>query len=420
MEFREFDSYLTSSADESDDGESSAGVPMEDDNSLLRMGRALVAASSIPITGTNEKPAVTLRLTRLDPNPSDGQTDSRIGQTLDTLRGLGLDVQLGEVECHALTDDRTAKVMNFRPTCQINLDLSMLIALVSDLSHAPLPKTEEEAKDRFKMPANRTWKLGKGHRGMKEISSDENDYSKHSRALLTQCMQEMKHGLVDEIVERLESSFTAGEAIEFWTTEEARERCVRIVEKIGGEHEKRRARALFPEDDTIDPAFRRQIFWQDSRYSSSYLASILPIRIFSQEHSQIPQSMPSLFWGHLIQTCRHILANDATPHPRLFRKYGEMERAKVSSINTKLTMHTVESMLVGACLGMTTLTANKASVKALLREMKGMKQSVEELEIPTAGDVFTRSLAAIWIVEPRSLAEGMRVDLLSDAVPVEY
>jgi len=97
-----------------------------------------------------------------------------------------------------------------------------------------------------------------------------------------------------------------------------------------------------------------------------------------------------------------------------------MERAKVLKANTKLTVHTVESMLVGACEGMTTLTANKASVKALLREMKAV-QGVQgrdnrvAIEGPSVGCVASDDLecaaaAAIWIVEPRSLAEGMRAD----------
>jgi hypothetical protein len=267
------------------------------------------------------------------------------------------------------------------------------------------------------MPANgRTWKLGKGHREITEVSSEEDDYNKHTRALSAQCKQEMEHALMDELVERLDATLTAEKFVEFWTTEEARERCIRIVAKIGGNNEKRRTRALFPEDETLDLDSRRRAFWENSRYSSTYLSSFIPIRLFSRDHGQIPQSVPSLFWAHLIQTCRHILAYDATPHPRLFRKYGEMERAKVSSINTKLTMHTVESMLIGACEGMTTLTANKASVNALLREMKGVRRSDEELEIPVvagAGEKDIKgSAAAIWIVEPRSLAEDMRADLL--------
>ena len=97
-----------------------------------------------------------------------------------------------------------------------------------------------------------------------------------------------------------------------------------------------------------------------------------------------------------------------------------MERAKVTRMSTKLTVHTVESMLVGVCQGMTTLTANKASVKALLREMKRVKHGCKNETVIDSGEREARDMhsggsvdAAIWIVEPRSLAEGMRVDRLA-------
>ncbi|KIJ37319.1 hypothetical protein M422DRAFT_33852 [Sphaerobolus stellatus SS14] len=422
-EFREFDSYLTGS--DSEDGEEDGeDLPTDEDNSLLRMGRALISASSIPIAGTNEKPSVVLRLTRLDPDPSDGPNDPRIGQIIDLLRKMGIDVQIGEREFKSIPNETPSESPSipaeFRPTNKINMDLSMLIALVSDLSHAALPGTAKEAEDRFRMPSHgRSWKLGKGNREISQAPAstpdspvDDEDFSKHSRALASQCMQEMQHGLVDEIVGRLQSAFGDQNAVEFWTTEEARERCLRIVQKIGGEGEKQRARALFSDDPEKDVTRRREEFWKGSRYPPTYLSTLIPIKIFSPDKGQLPTSVPSIFWGHLIQTCRHILEYDSTPHPRLFRKYGEMERAKVSTVNTKLTMHTVESMLVGACEGMTTLTANKASIKALLREMKGVKQGNEELDIPVASEDV--NLAAIWITEPRSLAEGMRADLLTN------
>ncbi|KAF8512729.1 hypothetical protein BU17DRAFT_53869 [Hysterangium stoloniferum] len=423
-EFREFDSYLTYS-DEEDGSDASGGSfdpPTDQDNSLLRMGRALVAASATPVAGTSETPTVTLRLTRLQPDSPGEETDPRIGETIDALREMGLDVQLGERPFRSLTANGAGPSTppRFYTTNRINLDLSMLIALVSDLSHAKLPHNEAEAWARFKMPSSaRTWKLGRGtigdHDGIMDGKEGSNDYSKHSRALSLQCLQEMEHGLVEEVVERLTSTLPADEAPEFWTTEEARDRCLQIVNKIGGEHERRRAHALFPSEPTADIARCREDFWQGSRYPASYFSSFLPIHIYSEEIRQTPRNMSSLFWGHLIQTCQHILAHDAVPHPRLFRKYGEMERAKVSTANTKLTVHTMESMLVGAWEGMTTLTANKSSVKAILREMKGVKQGSAEMPVESSDSVDEcgdGAVAAIWIVEPRSLAEGMRVDLL--------
>ena len=420
-EFREIDSYLTGSDEDSSDEPFS---PLTDqDNSLFRMGRALAAARTVPIAGTNERPSVTLRLTRLQP---DEDTDPRIAQTIDSLKSMGLDVQLGERTFRSLHGGMTINhpyhsPVQLHPTNRINMDLSMLIALVSDLSHAELPDSEDGAWSRFRMPVNaRSWKLGKASTAGASCrkstpSSEDVEYGKHSRALSMQCMQEMEHGLVDEIAGRLRSG---QDVTEFWTTEEARDRCLQIVEKIGGEDEKRRAHALFPVRFPMDVSRCREDFWRGSRFPQSYLPSLLPIYVHRPYTSIIPRSFSSLFWGHLIQTCRHILSHDVAPHPRLYRKDGEMERAKVTKVNTKLTVHTVESMIIGACEGMTTLTANKASVKALLREMKGVEHGCEDTTAidlrpgETSEQNSERSVAAIWIVEPRSLAEGMRADRL--------
>ena len=449
-EFREIDSYLTDSSDDADSDSDSASEPFKPptfpDNSLLRMGRALAAASTIPIAGTrNARPSVTLRLTRLQPDASnsdgDGDQDVRIAETIDALKGMGLDVQLGERAFRSLSnlhpdgDGETLDpdspraspapvLVQHHPTHRINMDLSMLIALVSDLSHAELPRDEEGAWARFRMPVNgRSWKLGRSRAASRETmvapeEGHDGEYSKHSRALSLQCLQEMEHGIIDEVVGRLMSKSGGGKIddVEFWTTEEARERCLQIVEKIGGEDEKRRAHALFPETAS-DVSCCREEFWRSSRYPASYFPSLLPIHIHPlspHQHSpRVSLHVPSLFWGHLLQTCRHILSHSAAPHPKLYRKPGEMARAQVTRVNPKLTVHTVESMMIGVCEGMTTLTANKASVRALIREMKGAEYGCEDGgNVASAEDVEGEVAAAIWIVEPRSLAEGMRADRL--------
>ena len=111
MEFREIDSYMTS--DEDEDEQRPRLAQTEFDNSVLRMGRELLAAAkanpvSIPArlsnfvpdsnsstsnTNTIMTPQVTIRLTRLDPSPKD---DPRIESTIQCLRDMGIDVQLGE------------------------------------------------------------------------------------------------------------------------------------------------------------------------------------------------------------------------------------------------------------------------------------------------------------------------------------
>ncbi|KAG8898882.1 hypothetical protein FRC01_010735 [Tulasnella sp. 417] len=74
---------------------------------------------------------------------------------------------------------------------------------------------------------------------------------------------------------------------------------------------------------------------------------------------------------------------------------------------------------------MTTLTANRASVKAIVREIKQIRfkegQSTPEgdlaslevgLEVLAVSNEVPREapIAALWVVEPRSLAENMRSD----------
>jgi len=159
-EFKEIDSYLTDS-DESSDGERSDVQhcpPTEFDNSLLCMGRSLLeAAKANPIAGTatSEIPRITLRLTRLNPVlPREDGTppDSRIHRTVDILREMGIDVELGERANEKFPTSPSSTLGTLHPTRNVNLDLSALIALISDITHAPLPRSVEEANRRFVPP----------------------------------------------------------------------------------------------------------------------------------------------------------------------------------------------------------------------------------------------------------------------------
>jgi len=69
----------------------------------------------------------------------------------------------------------------------------------------------------------------------------------------------------------------------------------------------------------------------------------------------------------------------------------------------------VQSLLGGAEKGMVTLTSNKTSVRLLLREMRGFT-------LPSVDDIQEEGMEeeavpmALWIMEPRSLSQGMRND----------
>ncbi|KAI0717893.1 hypothetical protein C8T65DRAFT_707031 [Cerioporus squamosus] len=439
-EFREIDSYMTESEDDEDDGIGRPSLaPKEFDNSILRVGRSLLdAARRNPVPGTDMPPSVTLRLTRLDPSQADKKEyDPRIAQTIDMLRDMGIDVQLGERDPTQLPKVSPAPVRRLEPTVRVNLDLSILIALVSDITHSPLPTSPAEADARYVPSAHyREWKRKReGNKRSEEEIDGENGTGKHSRALANQALQEMGRGLLHELRDRLSSVSSSDLAnVEFWTTLEARDRCLRIVlSKIGGPNEKRRAAALFPAPG-VPLAEAVDKYWEGSRYARAFLP-LVPIHVF-------PAPIPPLdveptatadegralspFFRVLARTCRDILAQEATPAPSQNStrpvddgadEDEEIERAAVTKANPRLTAHTVQSMLWGAARGWTTLTANKSSVKAILRDIRtaegGYGGTVDSTPAPAAADgdgAVAVEKAALWVVDPRSLAEGMRSD----------
>lgn len=422
-EFREIDSYLTDSSDEeevSDEEEITNGIhrpsrtlaQTEFDNSVLRMGRALVGAAKAntyevaSVDGIKRiTPRVTLRLTRLDPSEmsEDGEpSDPRIARTIQCLRDMGIDVALGERqdnEIPIVAEQLPLVPVLLKPTRRINLDLSVLIALVSDLTHASLPQSIDEANTRFIPPPRvREWKKKKDvmaiEDGLDELSMSD-DLAKHSRALTNQVLQEMVKGMIQELSDRL-----PGDNVEFWTTNEAKERCQRIVSKIGGPNEKRRAQALF-----LDPAATdaENLVWQSSRYAKAFIP-ILPIHIYSEDGATLMPTAPVPSFFHSLQnTCLDILSLENTKAPT-----RTSSRAVITKANPRLTAHTVQSMLWGARLGWTTLTANRTSVRAILKEMEVRRKAAESRTVQE--ESTERADAALWIVDPRSLAEGMRSD----------
>jgi len=468
-EFREIDSYLTDSDDSTDEDSADARPSLaqtEFDNSVLRMGRSLLAAAEAnPIEGLGETPKVTLRLTRLDPCQTEGngqETDPRISCTIRLLQEMGIDVKLGEstlpsgaASIAPSSSSSATSSLPLEPTLNVNLDLSVLIALISDLSHTPLPETVEEASRRFiPQPESRSWKQvksstktasAKPSRRGRDRSLDRapvetdvvdelpKDLAKQSQALTNQLLQEMGRGLIQEMHDRIaarSSSVGSPMAVKFWTTPEARDRCLRIASKIGGPSEKRRAHALLSSVSSISShesteGEAEKSYWQDSRYPYKFLA-LFPINIYPPAAIPDLTSFPdtdssqplSRFSRILAKTCRDILAQETMPHPRALpdelttdrqSPYDavEIQRATVTRANPRLTAHTVLSLLWGAELGWTTLTANKASIKAVLREIKlaGIVGRLDE--IPSEDPEEDDHRAAIWIVDPRSLAEGL-------------
>jgi len=476
-EFREIDSYLTDSEEDSNEEWDNEQRPTPSqtqfDNSILRMGRSLLAAANAnPIGGTTDTPVVILRLTRLNPDLSDDDgkpPDPRIRQTVDMLRDMGIEVVLGEHLDGAVPTLNTTpspSSLHLRPTCNINLDLSVLIALISDLTHAPLPQSTQEANKRFVPPPEyREWKqqrtvmMGKTPRKSSDLTPGldvpppgmENDINdlpkdliKHARQLTNQLLQETSKGLLQEIRDRISES-SGEDSVKFWMTPEARDRCLRIVLKIGGIQEKRRVRALFQllPSNSLDTTSHlsleeaEKLYWQESRFPHKFIP-LLPIHILPKSCPPLdPNQAKSRFVLELAKICSDILSQETTPvvepdnaldvssttstsfsTPNITYRppYNsliaeEIQRARFTKANPRLTAHTVQTMQWGATLGWTVLTANRTSVKAMLKELKGARIAgrLNETGDVRKGDGKDKveDYAAIWIVDPRSLAEGM-------------
>ncbi|KAJ3723754.1 hypothetical protein C8R42DRAFT_578377 [Lentinula raphanica] len=451
-EFREIDSYLTDdeSSDEEDENYRPSLAQKEFDNSVLRMGRSLVAAArlnpvQLPVSHPsfeNVTPKITLRLTRLDPDAD--PTEPRIAQTIQGLIDMGIDVQLGERTPDEIPPVQPSTAPNvssltFEPTTRINLDLSVLIALVSDLTHSPLPATIDEANTRF-VPPERYLEWKKKVNALKAQSKklldpdfdDENfeislpaqqDMAKTSRALTNQVLQEMGKGVLQEIADRINAlppDVSIGvRKIEFWSTREARDRCMRIVSKVGGSKEKRRTQGLLFDSSTHDGKQRSDAaYWESSRYAHG-LIPFIPLHFFPESTPSTTSLFPSI--GDTdstsgLDTSQYPSVNgDELETDLLHNTISGFPRATITKANPRLTAHTVQSLAWGSALGWTTLTANRTSVKAIVKEINARaKVEISSEEEKGSAESSNSLKAAIWIIDPRSLAEGMRTESVDD------
>jgi hypothetical protein len=246
---------------------------------------------------------------------------------------------------------------------------------------------------------------------------------------------------------RLEGTLAAGDftpasesawtAVRFWTTAEARERCLRIVGTIGGPAERRRAGALLGEPSELGAAAAEDAlsaFWRGSRYPRAYLP-LVPVRVLREEAPAAAEGARGAFFAQLGETCAALLegrADDA--HAALAAESSEQDASRPDAPNldqhsnagalsapatrahAKLTTHTLGSLRAGAARGWTTLTANRASVRAVLREVRAQYAaggSGVDRNMMGGGDgeeSVRGAAAALWIVDPKSLAESMRKD----------
>ncbi len=422
IEFREQDSYVnsdydsdssTASAAHANPNKQLAAYPFTPVNSITRQCYELAQAAQQQRLRKGEVPRITYRLTRMSASDA---ADARIPATFACVRDMGIALEFGESSQVIDPELPVARWQSERllPSLQLNLDLSLLIALVSDITHAVLPRSDDEANERFK-PVPRAWK--KQANGNTEGVAGEGmepGVEEHFRALAGQVKEEMRSSLIDDLEERLSlavAHHAADDAdVQLWTTAEARERCRDIVQKIGGPTEKRRCQTLFARDPDG--------FWRGSRHESRRgILRNLGVRVYEDEWAATSAGTSALppdnsFRTALEETSNllqqmgmdkvHSVEISALPYavetyarPRQSRKGAPAEKIHIP------TAHTSRSLLAGIQRGLTTVTANRMSVKQVVRAL-GRLEGL---------DSRSGEQAVVWVVEPKTLSEQKRCDL---------
>lgn len=347
-EFREADSYLTDS--ESD--EECLRPIAKPENSVLRMAHSLLeAARAHAILHDGTIPRTTIRFTRLDLSANVVPSDPRVAQTIKSLQEMGIIVELGPRERVSIPIAPIAPIL-FQPTRNLNLDVSVLLAFVFDTTHAPL----------------------------------------NSGAGTTPAEYGIHLSLFEEISTKLAESSSNNSPAQLWTTIDAMNQCLQILEKCGGPNEKRRWDAMFPSTDNMTLQELEARYWKGP-HRPAFCITLLPIHVFSEQEEADPTLPLPPFFKSLASVCNRILARKFDPGPGVIRSAS------------KLPAYTVQTVLRGARQGWTTLTANKSSVKAIWKELKSFTDVDDDLDHYENGISRTPSdvqIAAFWILRPRA------------------
>ncbi|CEH15644.1 hypothetical protein CBOM_04391 [Ceraceosorus bombacis] len=228
----------------------------------------------------------------------------------------------------------------------VAVDLSALVALISDMTHMALPPNDE----------------------LPFIFSSDGiaGPSIHGRALIEQAEREGVDALFNNFMP--ESECIAAHIEELWCTAETKDKVMDIVEKIGGTAEKARGQALFVEDAEA----AHSAFWKGSRWSKAGALRPrlpLPIRVLGGQPS----------WSR----------QDSRPFA------GLSSALQLPPSKGSPTSHTLNTLDQASRAGMTTFTTNIWSATWV-----SDKVPYETLDADTP--------AIMWVLHPRSLSERMR------------
>ncbi|CAO1621033.1 unnamed protein product [Parajaminaea phylloscopi] len=320
----------------------------------------------------------------------------------------------------------------FPVTQDLNLDVSALVALVSDVTHMEVPPGGTDLETMFRagglksiaeqdraaargalpQPAASVAAAAAAAQGESEESKEQ---FHHGRALAMQLRLEAAGGKSFlEYLARASRTDHGDRILRFWATAEAQEKFHEIMRLIGGPTERARARGLV-EGDT-------QAFWQGSRYEhdssvrnafqlvvGTHDVDLDAMRRDGDSLSGPPSSFQQLMRDVLLDGLQDVEAE------------ANGQSAHRSATNPRQTPHTLNSLLCGLMLGMTTLTTNMLSVRWMVKEYARrranarMKQDTQhELDITDSMKSLEvrqqHEHALIYVTNPRSLAERMRVD----------
>jgi hypothetical protein len=401
---------------------STRGDSPEIANSLVAQATALLrAAAAFPRPRDQPVPRVVIALTRLEEFPQGGYDDPRVPATFAQLRKLGVDLRFGPPIGPCPPVGSHPKL---RPTRKILLDLSVIVALCCDSTHQPLPLNDEELESRFRP-------LHRGVDGTLALSPHTNVTSD----LRDQLRWEMQHPLIGEMIERLAHLAEDDLALEFWTTREVKSRMPGILDVMGGPEEKARARGLFGEGGD---------FWDGSRWKGKEgVLKGLRARVLDEAQEGFDMSDLSIhdlpmFQRGLVIACKTMLdiveppsqPSDTAPipPPTLFRPASPIPTRGMKGNRSKHPKrpstifpparlpsgHTLRILSLGARKGWTVLTNNRGAVGKVCREM-GVQEGLPDREGQGQGEgegaEEAAAEAAVWVVNPSSLAEWRRIEV---------
>ncbi|CDW97077.1 hypothetical protein [Sporisorium scitamineum] len=339
---------------------------------------------------------------------------------------IGLTSSLDEAKSMGLPSIPQAPARpHWRTTRNINLDVTAMIALVSDTTHDGF--RESATHDALLDQAKRHPKLDDGEHGsgalyqhhfrtlsirkealearaaelsLQDDQQDEasraldNAAAKEGRALAIQLEREMTiETLFDAILGPIWGKDSGGDAsrnlqkgspVQLFATVGAFDRLRRVSSTVGGPNEKRRVKALLG-DAGVDP----QDFWQGSKWAGPehdelrkcLLLPIQPLQDLGpggfESLTRLKEVYPDLprahFISHMIDTLESCLSELWGPDWRDISedlprsKYKKLRQSTVHQAGGQ-TYTTLRSMHACARYGMTTLTSNMDSVQWLLKE----------------------------------------------------